>query len=243
MQGAYTANPSTVKFNRSSMTLYRIANVTLYTSILDLQILAGLPRLMGKPVKEETSLNVLLRLSTTWASSEGAAKSVQHALKLLNETLFSKSAPEYLASRQQRLGMSEGMYSHYQRMDYALDGVLHGKWCLYLATLTLWAWGVVTSNNPSREGSVGLNGMGGYGTGIKLEEGENFNFASYPENDESAAWQHAHYYLDQMRLASKDRTSLATVAARTETRGLIITIRNILMQERWELCIFMPESH
>src|SRR5579871_5694659 len=66
MQGAYTANPSTVKFNRSSLTLFRIANVTLHTSILDLQILAGLPKLMGKPVKEETSLNVLLRLSTVW---------------------------------------------------------------------------------------------------------------------------------------------------------------------------------
>jgi hypothetical protein len=239
MQGAYTANPSTVKFNRSSMTLYRIANVTLYTSILDLQILAGLPRLMGKPVKQETSVNVLLRLSTSWAGSEGAAKSVQHALKLLNETLFSKSAPDYLASRQQRLGTSDGSYSHYHRMDYALDGVLHGKWCLYLATLTLWAWGVVTSNNPSREGSVGMNGMGGYGTGIKVEDGESYNFTSYPESDEIIAWHHAHYYLKQMTIASKDRSSLATVAARTETRGLVITIRNLLMQERWELCMLL----
>jgi hypothetical protein len=239
MQGAYTANPSTVKFNRSSMTLYRIANVTLHTSILDLQILAGLPRLMGKPVKEETSVHVLLRLSTSWAGSEGAAKSVQHALKLLNETLFSKSGPDYLTSRQQRLGTSDGSYSHYQRMDYALDGVLHGKWCLYLATLTLWAWGIVTSNNPSREGSVGMNGMGAYGSGIKVEDGDNYNFNAYPETDEVTAWHHAHYYLKQMSIASQDRSSLATVATRTETRGLVITIRNMLLHERWELGILL----
>jgi hypothetical protein len=124
-------------------------------------------------------------------------------------------------------------------MDYALDGVLHGKWCLYLATLTLWAWGVVTSNNPSREGSVGMNGMGVYGTGIKVEDGESYNFTSYPESDEIIAWHHAHYYLKQMTIASKDRSSLATVAARTETRGLVITIRNLLMQERWELCMLL----
>src|SRR5579859_5295413 len=167
-QGAFTANPSTIKFNRSSMTLYRIAHVTLYTNIIDLQILAGLPKIMGKPVKEEASINVLLRLSTGWAGSDGATKSVISAVKLLNETLFQKPNMNPSAIRQQRGGNSDANYGHLQRMDYMLDGVLHGKWCLYLATLTLWAWGVVTNSNPSREGSIGINGNG---YGVKMEDG------------------------------------------------------------------------
>lgn len=235
MQGTHTAHPSTVKFNRSSMTLYRIANVTLHTSILDLQILAGLPRLMGKRVTEDTSFNVIVRLSTAWAGSEGAAKAVQHALKLLNETLFSKAGPDYLASRSQRLRSGDGSYGPL-RQDYALDGVLHGKWCLYLATLTLWAWGIVTSNDVSREGSVAMNGMSNYSSGIKMEEAD-YNFGSYLETDENTAWRHAQFYLRSMALAATERNSLSTCPARTETRGLVITIRNMLSIERWELRI------
>jgi len=178
-------------------------------------------------------MNVLVRLSTAWAGSEGAAKAVQHALKLLNETLFSKPGLDYLTSRQQRPGNHDGSYGHFQRMDYTLDGILHGKWCLYLATLTLWAWGAVTSNNGSREGSVAINGMG-FGN-VKMEDGEMVNFSSYSIDDEVTAWHHAQYYLKSMAQASTDRNSLSTVAIRTETRGLVITIRNLLLHERWEL--------
>jgi len=180
-------------------------------------------------------------MSTTWANSDGAAKSVQHALKLLTETLF-KPGYDYLASRQHR--GQDGHFGHFQRMDFALDGILHGKWCLYLATLTLWAWGVVTSNNPSREGSVSMNGMGGYAAGgVKLEDGDAaFNFSAYPDDDQMTAWHHAQYYLKCMTAVAADRMGLATVPARTETRGLVATMRNLLVNERWELCIFRITS-
>ena len=87
-----------------------------------------------------------------------------------------------------------------------------------------------------------MNGMSGYATGIKVEDGENYSFNAYPEADEVTAWHHAHYYLKQMSIASQDRSSLATVAARTETRGLVITIRNMLLNERWELGILLFRS-
>jgi hypothetical protein len=235
-QGAYTANPSTVKFNRSSITLFRVANITLHTSILDLQILAGLPKLMGKPVREDHVVKVVIRLTTQWALSEGALKAVSHALKLLSETLFSRATPDHFISRQQ-LG-ADGTYGSFQRTDYALDGILHGKWCLYLATLTLWSWGAVTANSASREGSVSMNGISNYGiagTGVKIEEAEAFN--SYPDHDQLAAWNHAHYYLKAMAASLGEKGGLASAPARAETRGLIITMRNLLLTERWELRI------
>jgi hypothetical protein len=234
MHGNSTANPSTVKFNRSSMTLYRIAHVTLYTNIIDLQILAGLPKIMGKPVKQDLATTVWIRMSSSWAGSEGAAKAVQHALKLLNETLFSRPSLDYLTSRQQRPGNLDGSYGQFQRMDHALDGVMHGKWCLYLATLTLWAWGVVTSNDSSREGSVAMNGMSTFGSNVKMEDSEMVSFGEYSVDDEVTAWHHAHMYLQKMG-AVTDRNALSTMAMRTETRGLVITIRNLLANERWEL--------
>lgn len=234
MHGNSTANPSTVKFNRSSMTLYRIAHVTLYTNIIDLQILAGLPKIMGKPVKQDLATTVWIRMSSSWAGSEGAAKAVQHALKLLNETLFSRPNLDYLTARQQRPGNLDGGYGQFQRMDHALDGVMHGKWCLYLATLTLWAWGVVTSNDSSREGSVAMNGMSTFGSNVKMEDSEMVSFGEYSVDDEVTAWHHAHMYLQKMG-AITDRNALSTMAMRTETRGLVITIRNLLANERWEL--------
>lgn len=234
-QGTNTANPSIARFNRSSMTLYRIANITLHTKIVDLQVLAGLPKIMGKPVKDDMSINALLRMSTSWANSDGAAKSVLHALKLLTETVF-KLGYDYLASRQH--GGQDGHFGHFQRMDFALDGILHGKWCLYLATLTLWAWGVVTANNPSREGSVSMNGMSAYTQSVKLEDGD-LNFSSYTDDDQVTAWHHAQHYLKCMMAVANERNGLATVPARTETRGLIIIMRNLLMNERWELRIIL----
>jgi hypothetical protein len=234
VQGSsYTANPSTAKFHRSSLTLFRIANVTLHTSILDLQILAGLPKLMGKPVREDHAMTVILRLIHEWAISEGAQKAVAHACKLLNETLFARQVPDFISQRQERVRIRGGGYGSFAPMDDALDGILHGKWCLYLATLTLWAWGVVTSSNPSREPSVTMNGLS-YGD-IKLEDSE--GYTPYPDNDELKAWEHAQSYLRSMANATMGKNGLATVAARTETRGLIITMRNLLREERWELRI------
>jgi Fungal specific transcription factor domain len=231
--GAYTANPSTAKFNRSSSALFRIANITLYTSILDMQILAGMPKLMGKWVKDETSFLAVVRL-THWATSDGAVKAVSHALKLLNETVFSKPTPDYLSARLSR-GTDNNYGSLSHRTDYALDGLLHGKWCLYLATLTLWSWGTVTGNSSSREASVSTNGMTSFGGGLKLDDLDGYN--NYPDNDLATAWNHAQYYLKTMAAAG-DKNTLASSPVRTETRGLIIAMRAILQNERWELCTF-----
>jgi len=187
---------------------------------------------MGKPVREDYAMKVILQLIHVWAISEGAQKAVAHACKLLNETLFSRHGMDYVASRQRRLSNRDGSYGTFAPMDSALDGILHGKWCLYLATLTLWAWGVVTSNVHSREGSVMMNGIN-Y-SNIKLEDSE--GFGSYSDSDELRAWEHAQHYLKAMSAAATEKNALATTNVRTETRGLIITIRNLLREERWELC-------
>jgi hypothetical protein len=232
-QGTYTGMTSTVKFTRASLTLFRIANITLQTSIIDLQVLAGMGKIMGKPIQPNAQYTVLLRMTMQWANSEGGVKATQHAVKLLSETLF--SSPEYLPSRMH--SNDTAIYGQFQRADYALDGILHGKWCLYLAMLTLWAWGAVISSPSSPEGPA-MNGVNVYGQGIKGEDGVIYDSHSYSENDEPTAWRHAAAYLKTMLQACSDKVNLINSPARMETRGLVIIIRNLLSNERWELRIF-----
>jgi len=238
-QGQFTALPSIVKYTRSSLALYRIAHITLHTSILDLQILAGLSKLMGKLVRKEREISTQLRMCSDWATSEGALKAVSHALKLLSETLFSsKDGQDFILSR--AFGNQDMTYGHHQRMDYALDGILHGKWCLYLATLTLWAWGVVGPQSLAQEGASSMNGMGGYTSGFKTEDYDNL-FPAFAENDHMSAWKHAQNYVTLMLQSVQERSTtinlkgLINCPARAETRGLVLIIRNLLKNERWEL--------
>jgi hypothetical protein len=209
IQGSFTAHSSTSKFNKASLVLYRIANITLNTNILDLQVLAGLSRLMGKPVKSPHCLWSLVRLSVSWAPSDGALKAVQHSLKLLQENLF--IANDY-----------QIRYSNQSKDN--LQGILHGKWCLYLATLTLWAWGAVTTADeyPAEEPTDSERAL----KNVEIP-------------DVFACWLHAQQYLEAMLNVPQDQLkALRTIPQRADTRGLVGYMYNILISERWELCIF-----
>jgi len=199
------------------MLLYRVASITLHTSILDLQILAGLTRLMGKPVNDTSARNSLFRLSTVWAGSEGAAKSVHHAVKLLSETLFPEN---HSRSRLWREG------------DPDLRGILHGKWCQYLATLTLWAWGAVTTDMISRENSLGDQ----FGTSFKSED-DIYDEANLTIDNNEGAFRQAKNYLSKM--SGLHLKQLRSCAERGETRGLVIVMHNSLKAERWQLRLYL----
>jgi hypothetical protein len=216
IQGNFTASPAAPMFSRSSMLLYRIANITIHTSILDLQILAGLTRLMGKPVTTASARNSLIRMSTVWAGSEGASKSVHHAVKLLSETLFPEN---HSRSRLWREG------------EPNLRGILHSKWCQYLATLTLWAWGAVTTDMISRENSLGDQ----FGTSFKSED-DIYDESNLTIDNNEGAHRQAQNYLTKMSAVHPKQ--LRSCTERGETRGLVIIMHNALKGERWQLCFF-----
>jgi len=226
-QGQYTGNPSTINASLSSDVLFRIAHITLHTSVIDLQVLAGIDKVMGKPVTPPAKYDVLKRTITRWANSEGAVKSVHHALELLSETVFQSAF--YLSTSAQT---HDPMYGRLQSVEHALDVIVHGKWCLYLATLTLWAWGALTAAEFWREGTA--NGMSEY---IKTEGG----LHETRKKDDQTVWNNAQSYLKAMLAISRGNQgeSLMTSPWRLETRGLIIVTRNLLHSERWELRIFL----
>ena len=161
---------------------------------------------------EASARHSLLRLATSWAGSEGASKAVHHAVKLLLETLFPEN------NSRSRL-LREG--------DPNLRGALHGRWCQYLATLTLWAWGAVTTDQ-SRENSLGDQ----FGTSFKSED-DIYDETNLTIDNNEGALRQAKNYLNKM--SNTHTKQLRSCTERGETRGLVIVMLNAMKIERWQL--------
>lgn len=102
------------KYKTSTTALYHASHIILSTDILDLQIYAGARNILGKPVAR-TDYDRSRKAVRAWARSEGATIAVWHAASMLREGI---EEPE----------------------DWVVDGRFVYPWCLYLATLTNWAF-------------------------------------------------------------------------------------------------------
>ncbi|KAI0012442.1 fungal-specific transcription factor domain-containing protein [Xylariaceae sp. FL0662B] len=105
--------------------VYYAANVLLHSEFLDIQIYAGARNILGRPVQPadfRRSERVVKRWATSRVVQHGegidgsarAAKAAWHAAKLLD--------------------LSDRL------VDFNSTGLFHVPWCLYLATLTIWAF-------------------------------------------------------------------------------------------------------
>lgn len=107
-------------FATSYKAVYHAAQVLLNSDFLDLQIYAGARHILGKPV-QRTDYVRSERVIKRWASydnasgSSSAAKAAWHAAQLLRDA-------------------SQNLE------DFDAMGLFHVPWCLYLATLTCWAF-------------------------------------------------------------------------------------------------------
>ncbi|KAL4930432.1 MFS transporter/fungal specific transcription factor domain-containing protein [Aspergillus undulatus] len=100
----------------AAMALYRAASLALHVEVLDLQIAAGAPQILGRVVTDNDrsrSRNMLSQwLSGTGSSCTSASR---HAAILLQDAVLSLH-------------------------DWEQTDAFHFPWCLYLATLTVWAF-------------------------------------------------------------------------------------------------------
>lgn len=110
--------------------LHRVAQITLHVSVLDIHTLAMDPYLLsgssllnndsGTSIANTNTTKALTRLRR-WAHTESARSACRYALLLVQETMF--SGRRYLARE---------------------DNVAPRPWCLYIAVLTLWVYGLIT---------------------------------------------------------------------------------------------------
>ncbi|KAL4915022.1 major facilitator superfamily domain-containing protein [Aspergillus aurantiobrunneus] len=94
--------------------LYRAASLALHVEVLDLQIAAGASQILGRvvmPTDRERSRRMLAQ----WRAGAGCASASRHAACLLQDAVLSLH-------------------------DWEQTDAFHFPWCLYLATLTVWAF-------------------------------------------------------------------------------------------------------
>ncbi|KAL4994509.1 major facilitator superfamily domain-containing protein [Aspergillus recurvatus] len=100
----------------AAMALYRAASLALHVEVLDLQIAAGASQILGRVVSQHDRDRSRIMLSR-WLSgpSPAATTASRHAASLLQDAVLSLH-------------------------DWDQTDAFHFPWCLYLATLTVWAF-------------------------------------------------------------------------------------------------------
>ncbi|RDW85534.1 hypothetical protein BP5796_03859 [Coleophoma crateriformis] len=111
--------------------LYRMAHIAIYTSIIDIHIIAGAPSLLGNLLSPNDKSKASIRVRA-WSERPEAKKALHHALLLVQETLF--TGHKYRAAE---------------------DNISLRPWCLYHATLVIWAFGFVTEAKADPVESIG----------------------------------------------------------------------------------------
>ncbi|KAK2743118.1 hypothetical protein FQN55_007569 [Onygenales sp. PD_40] len=154
--------------------MYHAAHITLNVEVLDLQIYAGAPHILGRVVTQG-DLERSRRVVTRWLNEDpsSAAKATRHASFILQDAIMNLN-------------------------DWDETDVFHYPWCLYLATLTCWAFHLPTSSSPASSSSSGA------GAGAGADRATN-NTPAHPHN----------------RHATQPRTSLT---ARNEMTTLVIAM-------------------
>lgn len=105
------------RFSTSTVAIYHAAHIILNVEILDLQIYAGAGHILGRPVTHG-DYDRSRRILKQWIrpdESQAAGKAAWHAAHLLRDGIMNLD-------------------------NWDVNDVFHYPWCLYIATLTCWAF-------------------------------------------------------------------------------------------------------
>ncbi|KIW10640.1 hypothetical protein PV08_11604 [Exophiala spinifera] len=109
--------------------LHRMAHVTIYVNLIDFHTFAGAPSLTGSTTRHEYAK--AKRRIQVWCERPSAKRTLSHCILLIQETMFTRR--RYRASE---------------------DNIALRPWCLYHATLILWAFGILTEGKSSERVSA-----------------------------------------------------------------------------------------
>ncbi|KAK5198791.1 hypothetical protein LTR99_007725 [Exophiala xenobiotica] len=122
------------RFSTATIAIYHAAHITLNVEILDLQIYAGARHIIGRPVTR-ADYDRSRRMLKDWAKPGGAtpaAKAAWHAAHLLRDGIMNLD-------------------------NWDVNNAFHYPWCLYLSTLTCWAFHFANVIDKNGNGSSNNN--------------------------------------------------------------------------------------
>ncbi|UPX20952.1 uncharacterized protein EKO05_0011161 [Ascochyta rabiei] len=109
--------------------LHHLAHMAMHVDIVDCQIYAGAPRLLGRSITPQDYNGAQRRMKEIWAPTARARDATFYALRFLSNVII---------SGHHSLNQSAGMSISYSARD---DVLLNRPWVLYFATLIVWSYG------------------------------------------------------------------------------------------------------
>lgn len=128
---AYAPSPSPDADNvfEARTVLHHLAHMAMHVDIVDCQIYAGAPRLLGRSITPQDYNGATRRMKDVWAPTARARDATFYALRFLSNVIV---------SGQHSLNASAGLPIAYTARD---DVLLNRPWVLYFATLIVWSYG------------------------------------------------------------------------------------------------------
>lgn len=109
--------------------LHHLAHMAMHVDIVDCQIYAGAPRLLGRSITPQDYNGAQRRMKEVWAPTARARDATFYALRFLSNVIV---------SGHHSLNPSSNMPIAYTARD---DVLLNRPWVLYFATLIVWSYG------------------------------------------------------------------------------------------------------
>lgn len=135
-------------FGAAYRSVYHAAQALLHIDFLDIQIYAGARHILGRPVQQQDYIRSS-RVVKKWASSSSSAVAAWHAARMLYDIVtankknrFSQLGGEESSSPPPSSSSSSAAAAAAAELQDAViqTNLFHVPWCLYLATLTCWAF-------------------------------------------------------------------------------------------------------
>ncbi|EOA83819.1 uncharacterized protein SETTUDRAFT_164235 [Exserohilum turcica Et28A] len=115
----------------SRTVLHHLAHMAMHVDIVDCQIYAGAPRLLGRSITPQDYNGAQRRMKDVWAPTARARDATFYALRFLSNVMV---AGEHSLNTNTA---STAGFSYSARDDY----LLNRPWVLYFATLIVWSYG------------------------------------------------------------------------------------------------------
>jgi hypothetical protein len=197
-----------VRFSTATTAIYHAAHITLNVEILDLQIYAGARHIIGRPVTR-ADYDRSRRIVKEWAKPGGstaAARAAWHAAHLLRDGIMNLE-------------------------NWDVNNAFHYPWCLYLSTLTCWAFHFANVADKAPNSSSNGNGEGAMSS---ASSGDSQLDADGMDVDDGIVW-HAKAEMNALvsSMASVAPENLWRGLGKCSTSGLTAVMAKHLSNVRW----------
>ncbi|KIW44902.1 uncharacterized protein PV06_03339 [Exophiala oligosperma] len=185
------------RFSTATVAIYHAAHITLNVEILDLQIYAGARHIIGRPVTR-ADYDRSRRIVKDWAKPGGstpAAKAAWHAAHLLRDGIMNLE-------------------------NWDVNNAFHYPWCLYLSTLTCWAFHFANTTDKSA-----YSGGGGGGGGVDSRERHHVSSTTSTSKDSP--------HLDNHNSNSNSVDDGIVWHAKAEMNALVSSMASVMPENLW----------